>query len=375
MGELVAVALPGGLRFVETIQSIWEAGDAFTPLDPRLPEAERDRVFESLRPSRLISADGSASPLEGGVPIAPGDAFVIATSGTTGLPKGVVHTHASMQASANATSEALQIDPTIDHWLACLPLAHIGGLSVVLRALTTKTKLTVHPSFDASRVQTAALREGVTRVSLVTRALAQVDPSHFRTVLLGGAVPPADRPANCIATYGMTETGSGIVYERRVLDGVELRTDESGEIEVRGSMLLRAYRANGFEWDPKDEDGWFATGDLGSLDRDGVLSVHGRAGDVIVTGGEKVWPVRVEPILAADPAIAEVAITGRADGEWGHIVVAHVVPANPQHPPTLDQLRDLVKETLPSWYAPRALQLHNELPKTASGKVKRHELP
>ncbi len=374
MNELVAIEVPAGPEFVDCIRRIWDAGDAFAPIDPRLPNAERSAVLRSLRPSAIVSGDGERHPIADGRPVEPGDAFVIATSGTTGLPKGVVHTHTSMLASAHATSAALNIDPATDHWLGCLPIAHIGGLSVILRALATETKLTVHNGFDAAAVTTAATDSGVTRVSLVTRALQQIDPALFKTVLLGGAAPPADRPANCIATYGMTETGSGVVYERLPLANVELKIDDDEQIWIKGPMLLRAYRMHTEDIDPKTADGWFATGDVGGLRNDGSLFVTGRVGDVIVTGGEKVWPVRVEPLLATHPKVAEVAILGRQDEQWGHIVVAHVVPTDVTDPPTLDELRDHVKAHLPVWYAPKALQLHTAFPKTALGKVRRTEL-
>ncbi len=197
---------------------------------------------------------------------------------------------------------------------------------------------------------------GVTLVSLVTRALAQVPASRFRRILLGGSAPPPDRPPNVIATYGMTETGSGVVYERTPLPGVELRIDDAGEIHVRGPMLLRCYRDG---TDPKDGDGWYPTGDLGSFAADdGRLMVHGRRGDVIVTGGEKVWPERVEAVLLAHPAVAEVGVVGVEHPEWGHEVLAVVVPVDAADPPTLGALRDHVRAQLPVWCAPRRLVLH-----------------
>lgn len=372
MHELVALDLPGGPEFVRALIDAWDAGDAIAPIDPRLPAAERALVMAALRPTAIVDALGRR-PVEGGEPVGADDAVVIATSGTTGRPKGVVHTHPSVAASAAATSAGLGVDPSADRWLACLPLAHIGGLSVVLRALITSTPLEVHDGFRAADVIAAAEERHVTLVSLVTRALTQVPSSLFRRVLLGGAAPPPGRPANVIATYGMTETGSGIVYEREALPGVELRIDADGQLWVRGPMLLRCYRDG---TDPKDPEDWFPTGDLASFaPDDGRLVVHGRAGDVIVTGGEKVWPERVEAVLRTVPGVSDVAVVGRAHPEWGHEVVAIVVPGAGAVAPSLDDLRGAVREVLPAWCAPRAVvRAAGPLPRTSLGKLRRSEL-
>jgi O-succinylbenzoic acid--CoA ligase len=173
-----------------------------------------------------------------------------------------------------------------------------------------------------------------------------------------------------IATYGMTETGSGVVYDGLPLDGVELRIEPDGEIHVRAPMLLRCYRDG---TDPKLPDGWLPTGDLGAL-HDGVLQVHGRRGDLIITGGENVWPTAVERAVASHPAVAEVAVVGRPDAEWGQRVVAVVVPTDPAQPPDLAELRDWAKQQLPGYAAPAALEVVTALPRTASGKVVREDL-
>ncbi len=124
---------------------------------------------------------------------------------------------------------------------------------------------------------------------------------------------------------------------------------------------------------PLDGSGWFATGDAGALGPDGRLVVHGRLSDLIISGGENVWPSAVEAVLRRHPGVAGVAVAGRPDPEWGERVVAWVVAADPGRPPTLDALRALVKEELAPWAAPRQLVVVPDLPKTPLGKVRRTE--
>ena len=347
MPELVALDLPGGPAFVEALRKAWDDGDAVLPIDPRLPRPAVDRLLAALRPAVVVDGDG-AHPRAEGVPTEPGDALVVATSGTTGQPKGVVLDHRAVRASAEATSARLAVDPAADHWVACLPLAHIGGLAVVTRALLTGTRCTVLEAFDARVVEVLG-REGATLISLVATALRRTDTSGYRAVLLGGAAPPETLPGNVVTTYGMTETGSGIVYDGRPIDGVELAikngSDGSvGEILVRGPMLLRCYRDGS---DPRLAGGWLPTGDAGHLEADGALTVFGRTADVIVSGGEKVWPVPVERVLGRHPAVDQVAVWKRSDPEWGERVVAWVVPTDPARPPGLDDLREFVSGQLP----------------------------
>lgn len=320
-----------------------------------------------MAPNVIIDESGDEHALPGGRGVDDGDALVVATSGSTGEPKGVVLTHDAVRASARAVATRLG-SAEGDHWLACLPLSHVGGLSVVTRALALDLPLTVHDGFDAERVRDAA-RNGCTLVSLVATALTRIDARLFRVVVLGGSRPPADRPPNVIATYGLTETGSGIVYDGFPLDGVEVRIVE-GEIQVRGPMLLRCYRDGA---DPKDAQGWLPTNDLGALSPEGVLSVAGRRGDLIITGGENVWPDTVERCLATHPTVADVAVRGEPDAEWGERVVAYVVPA-PGEQPQLEQLRAHVRESLPAFCAPRAVELVPHIPRTTLGKVQRAAL-
>jgi len=369
VADLVALDLPGGPAFVAALRSVWDRGDAALPVDPRLPPARRDDLVTTMAPAAVIGPDGRKRICPGGGrPVADGDALVMATSGTTGTPKGVVLTHAAVAAHARAVSERLAVDPARDRWLACLPLAHIGGLGVVTRALVTGTGLDVVAGFSAAAVDEAPALWGSTLTSLVPTALDRVDADRWRAIVLGGSGDARPRGPNVIHTYGLTETGGGVVYDRGgALPGTEVRVLR-GEIEVRGPTLLRAYRDG---TDPRRDDGWLPTGDLGSIDGDGALVVAGRAGDLIVTGGENVWPEAVEAAVRRHPLVLDAAVAGRPDDEWGQRVVAFVVPRPGPDPPTLLEVRALVKEHLPAFAAPRELVLVDVVPRTALGKIRR----
>ena len=374
MGELVALDLPAGPAFVDALRAVWDAGNAALPIDSRLPRPAVERLLHGLRPARIVTREGNY-PCPGGIPTEPGDALVVATSGTTGEPKGVVHTHASVTASAVATSAGLDVDPDRDRWVACLPLAHIGGLSVITRSLVTGTPCTVLERFDVDAIESEA-RSGATLVSLVATALGRCDASGYRAVLLGGAAPPTSSPPNVVSTYGMTETGSGCVYDGRPLDGVDLRIGDGtlgavGEVLVRGPMLLRSYRD---DTDPRLAGGWLPTGDGGRIRADGTLVVFGRMAEVIVTGGEKVWPVPIEAVVATMDQVAEVAVWKRPDPDWGERVVAWVVLRSGAAPPALEEVRALVGSEVAPYAAPHQIVIVDSLPRTPGGKVRRSDL-
>lgn len=365
MAHLVALDLPGGPEFLDALKREWDLGNAILPIDQRLPASGRTALLEALAPDRLVDRDGRHRLVGRGTEN--GDALVVATSGATGAPKGVVLTHDAVRASAFATSTRLGITAA-DTWLACLPLSHIGGLSVVTRALELDVPLVVHNGFNAERVEAAA-RDGATAVSLVATALQRIDPRTFRVIVLGGSRPPEDRPANVHTTYGLTETGSGVVYNGLPLDDVEVMIAGDGEILLRCPMLLRCYRDDST---PVDADGWLHTGDLGKLLPDGRLHVEGRADDLIITGGENVWPEVVEGVIAEHAAVREVAIAGVADSEWGERVVAWIVPE--AEPPSPAEIRAHVLESLPAFCVPKEFRFIDELPRTSIGKLRRHLL-
>jgi O-succinylbenzoic acid--CoA ligase len=368
MADLVAIDLPGGPAFVDALVQSWEAGDAVAPLDRRLAPPARAALLDVLRPAWVVGPEGRRRG-EDSLAVADGDALVMATSGSTGQPKGVVLTHDAVAASARATSARLGARPDRHRWLACLPLNHIGGLSVLTRALVTGAPFDVLDGFDAAKVKAAAGPEVM--VSLVPSALARVRGAVFHTIVLGGSAPPPSLPDNVVTTYGMTETGSGLVYGGVPIDGAEVAISPAGEVMVRGPMLMRAYRDGTV---PFDADGWFATGDGGHFGPGGKLEISGRLSEMIITGGENVWPVAVERILRQHPGVSDVAVAGRPDPEWGERVVAWVVAAPNASAPALDELRALVRQQLAAFAAPRELVLVPSLPRTSIGKLRREEL-
>lgn len=372
MADLVALDLAGSPSFIEAVERVWSDGDAVCVPDSRLPAGALNAQMRALAPTAVIGADGVRHRLTGGAPVEDGDALVVTTSGSSGTPKAAILTQRALEASARSTSLALGIDPRGATWLSCLPLSHIGGFSVVARALLTGTRLVVHSRFTAPAVTAS----GATHVSLVTAALRRVDPTVFERILLGGAAPPDLVPPNVVCTYGMTETGSGVVYDGVAIDGVEISIDSTGQILIASATLIRAYRSGPADLvvGPDGTNRWLATGDEGEFDDRGRLVVFGRRGEVITTGGEKVWPADVEAALHDAPGVAEVAIWKRADPEWGERVVAHAVAIDPNSPPRLEDLRARVRNRLSPWAAPTELVLHDALAKTPSGKIRRNAL-
>lgn len=377
---LVAVRLAPGPELVAALDEIWERGDAVLPLPHGWSDLAVGRVIEELRPATLVS-DRGETELGGGQPVAAGTAVVVATSGTTGRPKGVVLSHAALEASARASLQRLGVRDG-DRWLLCVQPTHVAGIQVLVRSRLLGTDPAIHPRFDVERV--AAERDAAF-VSLVPTMLLRLldggaDLSRFRAVLVGGAAaPPAllrrasAAGATVVTSYGMTETSGGCVYDGRPLDGVEVRISD-GRVAVRGPVLMSGYRGRPDLTRRALRDGWFVSGDLGRLTPDGRLEVLGRADDVIVTGGENVHADGVAAVLVEHPGVTEAAVTGLPDPQWGQRVAAVCVPADPADPPQLDDLRDWVADRLGAHAAPRELRVADTLPRTRLGTVDRTRL-
>lgn len=343
---------------------------ALLPLEP-VPAA---RIEVALRP------DDRDAPLE-----SDHIAVVVATSGSTGEPKGVLLTAAALTASAQAAQQHLG-GPA--RWLLAIPAQHVGGLQVVLRALLAGVEPEVVADSSPAAFVVAARRLAAAsggaprRTSLVPtqlRRLLAVESSAeelrgFDTVLLGGAAaPPAlleqARAAGVwvVPTYGMSETSGGCVYAGTALPGVQVEVGD-GLVRLAGPTLAAGYRLRPDLTAEAFVGGWFVTGDLGRLRPDGRLEVLGRADDVIVTGGEKVAPAAVEAALAEHPAVAEVAVAGVPDLEWGARVMAAVVLREGASL-TLAQAHEHVAARLGRVAAPRELRLLTALARLPSGKV------
>ena len=372
MARLVALDMPASQLFVDQVQRAWSNGDAVLPIDQRLPPTGKKLLLDAMAPSEVIDASATSSSLPNGRPLQEGDALVIASSGSTGSPKGIIHTHSSLLAGAQASASRLQLTAD-DHWLVCIPVSHVGGFSVITRALHTGAALTLHPSFDATAIQEASTH-GVTHTSLVATALSRIDTSLFRTILLGGSSAPNNLPSNVITTYGMTETGGGVVYNGMPLDNVEAKIME-GEIHLRCPMLMRAYRD---DQAMIPNDGWYSTGDMGAINDSGAISVYGRKTDMIITGGENVWPSVVENSLTSHSVVKEVVVRGAPDTAWGQRVVAYVVlndSLGASNAALLSNLREHVRQTLPAFCAPQQVIVLSQIPRTSLGKVDLQALP
>lgn len=344
----------------------------------------------------LLAARRSGSVLE---PLAPGQHAsaievpegtwtLLRTSGSTGEPQTVPLTVANHESSARGVEQLLGLTPD-DRWLACLPFHHVGGLAIFARAISTGFAVVPVWPFDPEAVMAAAQVHGVTTMSLVPTMLARLldadwrPPTTLRTVLLGGApCPPTllqaavDRGIPVAPTYGMTETCSQVATllphkvadhfgsAGRALYGAELRITNDGRIAVHGPMVSPA---------APTIDGWLVTNDLGVIDEDGYLTVLGRADEAIVTGGEKVVPRTIEEVLGEDPTVAEAAVVGLADPDWGERVVA-AVTARPGAHPDPDALFGLVRARLAPHMVPKAIVVLEALPRTGPDKIDRPAL-
>jgi O-succinylbenzoic acid--CoA ligase len=392
-GARVAIALPGGLDFAEMLHACLLLGAVAVPVDLRLAAAERAAIVDACQ---LLVEEPPAR--EGGAPQEPGEevvhdlgstAVVIHTSGTTAAPRPVELTYGNLLWSALGSAVALGRDPG-ERWLCALPLAHVGGLSILVRSCIYATTAVLHERFELDRVLHALRAEEITLVSLVATTLTRLldaglaSPLALRCALTGGGPVPASLLARAHAagvpvslTYGLSEScsqvtttpvaelGAGPTEAGPPLFCTRVVVAEDEEILVRGPTVAPGAVA---------DDGWLHTGDLGRLDERGRLHVSGRKADTIVSGGENVAPAEVEAVLEAHPGVLEAAVLGRPHESWGEAVTAIVV-ARPGAQLDAEQLRAHCARSLAAFKVPKELVLSGgPLPRTRSGKLLRREL-
>ncbi len=330
---------------------------------------------------------------------------ILFTSGTTGRAKGAVLTHRNHW--ANAVASALNLGLYDDDvWLLCMPLFHIGGLAILNRSVLYGHPVVLHEGFDAEAVNRAVDEERVTLISMVSTMLRRVIaargdrpfPPTLRCILLGGGPAPRDLLSQCVRltipvaqTYGLTEAASQVatlapqdaLYKfgsaGKPLMGIEIEIEKQGEKEEVGEILVRGETVMSEYVNDREasarvlRDGWLHTGDLGYLDEDGYLFVVARREDLIVSGGENVYPAEIENALNAHPAVLESAVVGVDDPEWVQVPIAYIVLREGQEV-SREELQSYCIECMARFKVPAQYQFIEALPRNAAGKLLRQSL-
>jgi o-succinylbenzoate---CoA ligase len=424
----VGVLLPNGVLYAAVVHALAHLGAVLVPLNTRLTAGELAGLVEAAsvrlllygRATKAVAADlleitnvaalaveelPACAPAPPAVPLDL-DAVqaIVFTSGTSGRPKGAMLTYGNHFWSATASAYHLGVLPD-DRWLSILPLYHVGGLAVLFRSCLYGTAAVLQEGFDLEAVSRSLDEEAITIVSLVPTMLYRLLPARpswparLRLVLLGGAAASPELLARAAAagvpvatTYGLTEASSQVATllpdgvrrkpgsvgrpllfsELRIVDeaGAPLPAGHYGEVIVRGPTMTAGYYGEPEATARALRDGWLHTGDIGYLDRDGDLWLVQRRSDVIVSGGENVYPAEVEAALREHPAVTAAAVVGLPDAEWGERVAALVVPAAGARLEAADLLAFL-RGRLAGYKLPRTLRIVAELPQTASGKIAR----
>lgn len=405
----VAMVLPPSLEAVALVFAAGRAGMLLAPLNPRLTPPELEALIDRIRPRLIISDPAELNAGEGGteeparpartddreMPLStPGPElprFLLWTSGTRGRPRCVRLSMDNLLAIARGSRERLDLRAD-DRWLASLSLAHVGGLALVIRAVHVGSGLVLRERFDAPHFNRLADEGAITHASLVPTMLRRVlddregrpAPSSLRCLLLGGDHTPEvllDRALEAgfpvALTYGLTEASSQVataapeLVRRKPgtvgasLPGVRLRIGADGEILVRGPSVAAG--------DVEVVDGWLRTGDIGELDDEGHLRVTGRLSDRIISGGFNVDPAEVEEVLRRHPDVADAAVVGLEDPEWGERVAAAVVVEKPAACPA-PELDAHCRRYLAGPKRPRSISVVDSLPRNPNGKVDRRAL-
>lgn len=364
-------------------------------------------AWEGARDAPETAPKGHPLPKTGFLLEAP--QAIVFTSGTTGQPKGAVLTFANHFWSATASSYRLGLSPE-ERWLSCLPLYHVGGLAVLFRSCLYGTAIVLHERFDLEAFDASLDRDQITLTSLVPTMLHRLLtlrkdkpwPASLRHILLGGAAATAEllaasreSSAPVATTYGLTEAASQVATlcpeevlrkpgsvghplmftSVRIADeaGATVPPGEMGEIVVSGPTVMTGYYQNPEATAKTIRNGELFTGDMGYLDEEGDLWLVQRRNDIIISGGENVYPAEVEAVLRQHPAVANACVVGLPDPEWGQQVAA-LVECHPQAQVTAAALLAFCRSRLAGYKQPRVLDFMEALPQTASGKVERRRV-
>jgi O-succinylbenzoic acid--CoA ligase len=373
-GDRVAIALPPGDEFCIALHAAFRLSAVAVPVDVRLNAAERSEI---TRGAKEVVDGPVIATADDDVELAAqhdldATAVLVHTSGTSGRPRPIELTYGNWLWSALGSAVALGLDPE-ERWLCTLPLAHVGGLSIVIRSAIYATTAIVHERFDADRAVDVLMDPlGPTLVSVVPTTLQRLldaglrRPPSLRWALLGGAPitnaiqgRAAAARVPVAATYGMTEACSQVTTNGAPLFCTRVRLAEDGEIMVSGPTVSPGV------------GGELATGDLGEFMADGALRIEGRKADTIISGGENVAPAEVEAVLEAHPMVAEAGVHAVDDPEWGEAIVATVVTVGPV---SEDELYEWCADRLARFKVPKEFSFAAFLPRTPSGKLLRRSL-
>jgi acyl-CoA synthetase (AMP-forming)/AMP-acid ligase II len=355
-----------------------------------------------LRLDVLASAAVSSPSVDPGTTVNETDAHVVFfTSGSSGTPKGAVLSH---RANVLRSLPGALLEPR--GVMVCpYPLFHMGAWTIALQQWQARDTVVFVSSASAEEVGAAVQRHRAARLNAIPAvwrrlldALSGPEPPDLSTLRFADTGTSATPPEflRTLATalpnsqvrvfYGSTEAGGVTVLEHADIDRkpgscgvpgplVSVRADADGQLFVRGPLLFDGYLDDPEATGAALIDGWYATGDLADVDDDGYLTIIGRVGEVIRTGGEAVAPTEVEGVLGTHPQVADVAVIGLPDEQWGELVCAVVVPERGGPTPELAELRELCAGSLASFKLPRRLLVVDRIPRTAAtGQVQRRLL-